>query len=60
MAQMEEDEYGDVDYREENMKWQKSVVRERIKEDLKNDPELMDEIMSEIRKEKLEKIKRKI
>lgn len=57
---MEEDEYGDIDYREENMKWQKSIVRERIKDDLKNNPELMDEIISEIRKEKLEKIKRKI
>jgi hypothetical protein len=60
MSMMEEDEYGDIDYREENMKWQKSIVRERIKDDLKNNPELMDEIISEIRKEKLEKIKRKI
>ena len=53
----------DKDYREENAKWEYSVIRERIKNDLKNYPELMDEIISEIRMEKIQKItneKRKI
>jgi Uma2 family endonuclease len=47
-------------YKEQNEKWQRDSIKERIKDDFKKYPYLLNEILSELRKEKLEKIKKKM